>query len=128
FGHFTGDERRKDIRQMDLLAAFEISVGEFEVLAHYAELNVVRSQNVAQLAHDFLRTHVGAGVAGAVVPGKKQLELFARLPALASAKNPRCLGALDVSAHPGLENRVPHAAEPPTSDGQGRKGKVKFAS
>ena len=119
FGDFAGDERRKDIRQMDLLAAFEISVGEFEVVAHYAELNVVRSQNVAQLAHGFFWTHVRTGIAGPVVAGKKQLEFFARLPALASAKNPRCLGALDVSAHPGLENRVHHAAEPPTFDGQG---------
>src|ERR1700687_1299449 len=98
---------------MDLLGSREISARHFEILRHGAELDVVRAQNVAELAQRFLRPHVGAGVGSAVVSGKKQFDFLPRLPALAFAQDPSGFGALNVAADPGLEDKIHHAAEPP---------------
>src|SRR5438445_10459515 len=108
--NFPRHERRKNIWQVHLVAVLEISIGELEILAHQADLDIVGSQNVAQLAESFFRAHVGAGIARAVVSREKQLEPFSRLPAFPLAENPPGLGALDVSADPGLQDEVHHAA------------------
>ena len=42
-GNFIGQKGRKNIRQMHLPASLEVSLRKFEVLAHHAELDPIRT-------------------------------------------------------------------------------------
>ncbi len=55
-------------------------------------------------------------------PANRQFEFFARLPAFASAQHPGGFRAFDIAADPGFENKIHHAADPPTFAGQGWYG------
>ena len=112
-GNFVRQKRRKNIRQMHLPRAFEIAVGELEVLRHHAEGGIFRAQNVTGLAQHFRHSHIRTHVAGAVVAGKQQLQLFAGLPGFAFAHHPAQLGGFDAAADPGFQHQIHHAADPP---------------
>src|SRR5580692_4587526 len=66
-GNFIRQERRKDIGQMNLSGAVEISLGTLEALAHYAELDAVCAEDVPDLTQHLFHTHIRTRVAGAVV-------------------------------------------------------------
>ncbi len=104
---------------MHLPGALEISLREFEVLTHHAELDPLRAQDVPDLAKHFVDANVGAHVAGAVISRKEQLQFFAWPPGLASAQHPSGFRALDVAADPRFQHEVHHAAVPPRAAGQG---------
>src|SRR5947209_3345296 len=97
-------KRRKNIRKMDLLSTFEVASRQFEVLAHHTELDILRAENLTELAHRFLGTHVRTGIARSVVSRQQQLEFFAGLPAFAFAEDPCGFGMLNVGADPSLKN------------------------
>src|SRR5579863_2469364 len=72
--------------------------------------------NLAQhLFHAYVRSHIPR----AVITGEQELELFAGLPGLIATQHPSRLGAFDVSADPGFQNEIHHAAVPPRAAGQG---------
>ena len=113
-GHFVRQEWRENIRQVNLRVSSKVPVRAFEILRHHAEVNALGAQNVPHLAQHFLDAHVGTRVAGAVVAGKQQLQLFAGLPRLASPSIHPAF-AFDDAADPGFQDKVHHAAEPPRS-------------
>src|SRR6266513_563183 len=100
-----------------MLGTLKVAASHIKVLRHRAELDVLRAQNVAKLPQSFFRADIGTSVSRAVITGKKQLESFSRLPAMPVAENPVGLRALNVGAHPGLEDEIHHAADPPTFAG-----------
>src|SRR5579859_2048427 len=104
---------------MHLFGALEVSLGKVEVLTHHAEVDAFCTEYVADLAQHFVDPHVRSHVAGAVVSGEEQLQLLSRLPRCSSAQHPTGFGALDVTAYPGLQNEIHHAAVPPRAAGQG---------
>src|SRR5262249_33792377 len=57
----------KDVGQVDLARTLEVSVGQLKILAHDAEFDIFRAQDVANLPQHFLDPSVRAHVAGAVV-------------------------------------------------------------
>src|SRR5579884_1550870 len=117
-GNFARDKWRKYVGKMDLLRPLEIAIRELETLAHDGELDIISSQNVTKLPQSLFWTHVRASVTRSVVSGKKQLEFFAWLPALAFAEDVCGFRPLDVAADPGFENVIHHEADPPTLAGQ----------
>ena len=104
---------------MDLPGAFEISFGEIEVLAHHAELDALGAQDVPNLAKHLLHAHIRSHVAGAVVSGKEEFQLFPGLPWFIATEHPPGLGALDVGTDPRFQDCIHHAALPPRAAGQG---------
>src|SRR5260370_21784227 len=113
---------------MDLLRASEVAPRQIKILGHGAELDIVSAQDVPELSQRLLWTHVGTGVARAIVAGEEQFELLPRTPAFSFAEYPGSFCALDISADQGFEDKVHHAAEPPIFSGHSREGYVKFAS
>src|SRR5215471_1802913 len=71
--HFVGQEWRKNIWKVHLSGAFEVSLGELEVLTHHAEVDALCAKNVANLADHLLHAHVRPHVARAVISGEEQL-------------------------------------------------------
>src|SRR3974390_3130592 len=119
FGNLIRKKRRKDVRQMYLLRALEISFRELEVLTHYAEINAFSTKNMSNLAQHFVDPDVGSHVARPVVSGKEQLQFFPGLPGLVPTQHPARLGALNIATDPRFQNKVHHAAVPPAAAGQG---------
>src|SRR5258708_37293837 len=116
--NFGRQERRENVRKVNLLCAGKVSATQIEILRHGAELDFVRSQNMPQLAQSFFGADIRTGVARAIVASEQQLEFLARLPTFSLAEDPACLGALDIGADPGFEDEIHHATEPPTFAGQ----------
>ena len=96
----------------------EISAREFRNLRHHAERDSFRAEDVTKLPQHLFHAHIRAHVAGAVVSGEQQLQLFARLPGSPFAQHPCGLRLFNGSANPGFEQKVHHAADPPTFAGQ----------
>src|SRR6266496_1485442 len=111
--NFARQERRKNIGKVDLLCPLKVAASHVKVLRHRAELDVLRAQNMAKLAQGLFRADIGTSVPRAVITGKKQLEFLPGLPAMRVAEDPASLGALNVGADPGLEDKIHHAADPP---------------
>src|SRR5712671_2757361 len=93
--YFTREEGRENVRQMHLIRALEIPLGELEVLAHDTEVHALGAQNVTNLPQHFIDSHVGPHVARAVVSSEQKLQLFARLPRLPCSEHPACPGPFD---------------------------------
>src|ERR1700730_4687980 len=106
---FTEQERRENVRQIDLPRALEIAGGAAEVLRHYTEVDMARAKDVPHLAEPFLYANIRPGVARAVVAGKHQAECFAGSPALAETKHPAEAANLDQGAYPRDEEKIGHA-------------------
>src|SRR5215469_3797941 len=117
--HFIEQEGRKNIWKMNLSGAFEVPFRELEDLAHYAEVDALRAQNMPDLPDHFLDANIRTHVPRAVVSGKQKFQLFTWLPRLVAAKHPAHLGALDIRADPRFQHKVHHAAVPPRIAGQG---------
>ncbi len=120
FRHFIRQKGRKNIRQVNLLCALEVSARELEVLAHHAEFHPVRAQNVPDLPQHLFHPHIRPHVSRAVVAGKQKFQLLTGLPALACAQHPSRLRPLDRAADPSFQNKVHHAGVPRAGAGQGR--------
>src|SRR5262249_22630245 len=110
---FAIKEWRGKIPQKKLFWSFEIASRAVKVLRHYAEVNVLRTKNVANLANHFVDASVRASVARAVVAGKKEAQLLAGLPARSAAEHPLQARQLDERADPHHQEKVGHAAKPP---------------
>src|SRR5216684_918273 len=93
--YFTSEEGRENVRQMYLIRALEISLGELEVLAHYTEIYALGTQDVSDLSQHFIDSHIRSHVARAVVSGEQKLQLFARLPRLPCSEHPTCSSPFD---------------------------------
>ena len=103
---------------MDLTCAVEIACRTFEILRHDAEVDVIRAEDVADLAEHFLDAHVGAGVARTVVACEEEAKFFAGCPAAAETEHPGEAADFDERADPGDQEEVGHAwALPATMDG-----------
>ena len=108
FARFAIEKRRKNVRQKNLLRAFEIALGALEILRHDAEIDVFRAEYVANLTKHFVDAHVGTGVARTVVACEEQFKSFAGLPARAAAHHPFQAGYFDEKADPGDEKKISH--------------------
>src|SRR5262249_54067614 len=86
---------REKVGQVDLARKFEITVGELEILAHDAEVDVFGTKKGGELADHFFDPGVRPHVAGAVISSEQQLELLSWLPAFALAQHPRNFFALN---------------------------------
>src|SRR5215472_13464108 len=71
--YFPRQEWRKNIREIDLFRAFEVSLGELEVLTHHAEVDSLRAKDMTNLADHLLYAYVRSHVARAVISGEEQL-------------------------------------------------------
>jgi hypothetical protein len=98
---------------MHLPRAFEVAVGELEILRHHAEVGVFSAQNMAGLAQHLRNPDIRSHVARAVIAGKQQLQLFAGLPGFPFTHHPAQLGGFDAAADPGFKDQIHHAADPP---------------
>jgi len=85
---FVGEEWREDVRQMNLARVFEVAVGQPEILAHHAEINIVCAENMAKLANHLFYPRIRSHVARAVISGEEEFKFFPGLPAFTFAQNP----------------------------------------
>src|SRR5437016_13979290 len=99
-----GEKRWKNVRQVDLLRALEITLGKLEDLAHHAELNVLGVKNAANLPKHLFHPYIGSGIPRTVVSREKQLQFLSGLPGLAFAQHPAQFLRLDDAAHPGFQH------------------------
>src|ERR1017187_3437011 len=76
-GYFEGT------KQVHLLGSLEVSAREIEVLAHHAERNPLRTQNVPYLPQHFFHAHIRSHIPRSVIACEQQFQLVAGLPALA---------------------------------------------
>src|SRR5579871_6881024 len=67
---FAEEKWRINIGKIDLASALEVATGSLEILGHYAEVNVLGTEDVANLPQHLLHPDVAAGVACAVVAGE----------------------------------------------------------
>src|SRR5260370_11537851 len=100
---------------MDLPRAFKIPLRAPEVLRHHAEIDVVRSEHIADLPQHLLNTYIAACVARPIVAGKEQLQFFACGPSLAETQHPAKAPDLDQRTNPGNKEEVGHALAPPAT-------------
>ncbi len=112
---FAEQERRKHVGKIDLTRALEIAAAAVEILSHHAEIDVAGAEDVANLAQHLLHTDVGAGVARAVVAGKKHAEFFAGFPAAAEAERPANAPDFDERTDPRNQQEVGHARALPAT-------------
>src|SRR5215467_3344928 len=94
---------------MHLSCAFEVSFGTVKALCHHAEVDMLRAQHVPHLPQHFLHAHIASRVARPVVPGKEQLQLFARAPTLAESEHPTKAADFDQRTDPRDKKKVRHA-------------------
>ena len=52
--NFAAQERRKNIRQVNLPRVAEISARQFKILSHHGELEPLGAQHLAYLAQNFV--------------------------------------------------------------------------
>src|SRR5579885_600202 len=70
---FVEQERREDVRKVNLSGAFEVSFRILKHLAHYTEIHPLGAEDVANLAQHLLNPNVRAHVASTVVSRKEKL-------------------------------------------------------
>jgi hypothetical protein len=126
---FAVEEGREDVGQVDLARALEVALGAIEALRHDAEVDILRADDVADLADHLVDAYVGTGVARAIVAGEEEFEFFAGSPSFADSQHPSQAGEFDQHADPGDEEKVGHAREAPLTvvmeafcDGHGLTG------
>src|SRR5260370_22492690 len=113
--HFPEQERRKNVRQINLARAIEITAAAVEVLRHHAEIDIASSEDMPHLAQHFLYAHIGAGITRAVVSGEEQAQLVARFPALAEAEHPTAAPDFDHRADPADQKEGGHSRALPAT-------------
>ena len=113
--HFTKQKRRINIGQMNLPRALKIPFAVCEILCHYAEIGILRSQDVPNLPQHFLHAHVTARIPRAVVSCKEQLQFLAGGPRFAETQHPSEAPHLDQRADPCDQEKVGHALARPTA-------------
>ena len=90
----------------------EVAARRIEILCHHAQVRDFVRPARAHLAKHLLDTHVGAGVARAVVPGKEQLEFFARLPRTGPRRASRGRCAIESEHDPCFKKEIGHRRNP----------------
>src|SRR5215469_16696576 len=99
-GHLAVQERRKDVRKINLLGVSEITPRQILSEREYAEVDVLFTENPPQLTDDLFHAYVFTRVAGTVVGSDKQFELPARPPRAILSSPPAQPGKLDEETCP----------------------------